>query len=211
MGFKETVVRGHVTSSHLVQLFDSRESLVAAVSSFAFDGLTEGDTVLVVSSAERWAGITDRLIERGVSTADAEATGQLVSLDAQELLQKFMKNQRPEPRLFEESVGATVRGLASRAAPLRIYGEMVDVLAARGEYRAAHELEELWNALGERESFTLFCGYSAEHFGDPRTAESLRSICRAHSSVHVDPRDLLSTYLVQAYAETGATPARSGF
>jgi hypothetical protein len=162
-----------------------------------------------VSSAERWARIADRLMALDVSAADRVASGQLVSLDAEDLLQQFIKNQRPEARLFEDAVGATVRGLASRSVPLRIYGEMVDILAAKGEYRAAHELEELWNALGERESFTLFCGYSAEHFGDPRTAESLRTICRAHTSVRVDPRDLLSSYLVQAYAQADSTQARS--
>jgi hypothetical protein len=209
MSFKETVVHGQVTSAHLVQLFDSSESLAGAVSNFVFEGLSQGETVLVVSSAERWARIADRLMALDVSAADRVASGQLVSLDAEDLLQQFIKNQRPEARLFEDAVGATVRGLASRSVPLRIYGEMVDILAAKGEYRAAHELEELWNALGERESFTLFCGYSAEHFGDPRTAESLRTICRAHTSVRVDPRDLLSSYLVQAYAQADSTQARS--
>ena len=211
MSFKETVVRGQVTSEHLVQLFDSTESLAAAVSNFVSEGLSQGDTVLVVSAAERWTKIAARLTALGVAVDDALESGQLVALDALELLQQLIRNQRLESRRFEESVGGIVRGLASRPAPLRIYGEMVDILAARGDYRAAHELEELWNGLGERESFTLFCGYSAEHFGDPRTAESLRSICRAHSAVHVDPRDLLSAYLVQACAQAESTPGRSGF
>jgi len=210
MTFKETVVRGQVTSSHLVQLFDGPDSLATAVSSFVCEGLAQGDTVLVVSAAERWPSIASRLIELGVSATDCMANGQLVALNAEDLLQQFIKNQRPDPRLFEESVGATVRSLASRPAPLRIYGEMVDILAAKGEYRAAHELEELWNGLAERESFTLFCGYSAEHFGDPRTADSFRSICRAHSCLRLDPRDVLSSFLVQAYGEVEPTRAPSG-
>ena len=71
-------------------------------------------------------------------------------------------------------------GLGSLVARLgngrrvRIYGEMVDVRAARGNYKAACQLEALWNALGRRESFTLFCGYASGHFGDPRTAALAR-------------------------------------
>ena len=69
---------------------------------------------------------------------------------------------------------------------------------AEGDIMGAHDLEELWNALGEREAFTLFCGYSTVHFGDPRSGNALRQICQLHSHVHMSPRDLLGSFLVDA-------------
>ena len=60
----------------------------------------------------------------------------------------------------------------------------------------AHELEVFWNTLAAEESFTLLCGYSSAHFGDPRDAEALHRICRAHSRVESHPGDLLATWLL---------------
>jgi hypothetical protein len=91
-----------------------------------------------------------------------------------------------------------IRQLSANGKPLRIYGEMVNVLAAQGEYQAAHQLEELWNDLGRRNRFTLFCGYAASHFGDPRTAEALHGICDTHSQVLSSPQDVLGSFLLHA-------------
>jgi hypothetical protein len=99
--------------------------------------------------------------------------------------------------LFAATVEALVEGqTAFRTRPVRIYGEMVDVLAAERQYNAALELEELWNDLAKRHRFTLLCGYTAGHFGDPHNAADLRHICAAHSMVTVDPEDVLASFLV---------------
>ena len=123
-------------------------------------------------------------------------SGQLTVRDAAETLKTFMRLGRPDRELFEDSVGALIRDLSGRGAPLRIYGEMVNLLAAEGDYRAAHELEELWNDLGRRSAYRLFCGYAAAHFGDPRTLGALRRICASHSQVLSSPQDVLGSFLV---------------
>ena len=197
--FKETVVRGQVSSEHLVQLFDDPESLATAVAAFLKEGVSGGDQLLVVSTSEHWQAIAAAL-----GDGDVLADQRIIWRDAAETLRQFMRLGRPDARLFDQSVGALVRDLASRSPRLRIYGEMVDLLAGQGDYRGAHELEELWNELAERVSFTLFCGYCAAHFGDPARAQALHAICRAHSCVRSDPRDLLSAFLLQSYTSAPA-------
>lgn len=76
---------------------------------------------------------------------------------------------------------------------------MVDVLAARGNDKAAHQLEALWNILGGRECYTLFCGYASGHFGDPKTSKMLADICRSHSHLHRKADDLLAEYLLEQH------------
>jgi hypothetical protein len=44
--------------------------------------------------------------------------------------------------------------------------------------------------------FTLFCGYSAVHFGDPRSAAALQAICRAHTHVRASSDDDLGAFLM---------------
>jgi hypothetical protein len=59
----------------------------------------------------------------------------------------------------------------------------------------------LWNDLRARTPFTLFCGYSSEHFGDPLTAGSLRSICRSHCHAISHPNDILGSFLLRNHVE----------
>jgi hypothetical protein len=186
-------------TAHEVQLFDSDESRADAVANFFAEGFLSGDSMLAVVDAQRWYSIAMRMVAKGLPVDDAMRVGQFVVRDADATLRIFMRRGRPDPRLFIATAGTLLSGLAARGRRLRIYGEMVDVLAAQGDYAAAGELEELWNELGSYRAFTLFCGYNAAHFGDPRNAADLRRICAAHSDVRSDRQDPLSSFLVRSY------------
>ena len=188
-----------IDTEHLMQLFDSDESLADAVGAFLHEGLVRSETLLAAMDEQRWNAIAMRLSSWGAPVDEAMSSGQLTVCDAADTLRRFMRGNRPDPDLFESSVGALIRQLSASGAPLRIYGEMVNVLASQGEYRAAHELEELWNDLGRRSPFRLLCGYSAGHFGDPRMAGSLRRICRMHTQLLSSPQDVLGSFLLNAH------------
>jgi hypothetical protein len=148
---------------------------------------------------QRWYAVAMRLSSLGAPIDEALASGQLTVRDAVKTLKLFMREGRPNPDLFEEMIGGLVRERTARGAPLRVYGEMVNVLAAHGDYRAAEELEDLWNDLGRRSSFRLFCGYGSAHFGDPRSASALRRICSSHSHVLSSPQDVLGAFLLREH------------
>jgi hypothetical protein len=180
---------------HSVQLFDSATSRAASISSYLLQGLRHGNSALVVATPANWAA-TRKLIEcEGIEVDKAVADGTLTVLDAAETLAKFMRGNAPDPAKLEDVVGKLVVRLAQRPGRLHIYGEMVDVLAATGNYRGAHRLEELWNGLAERAPFNLFCGYTSAHFGDHRSAVALRAICDVHAHVHTTAADELGTFL----------------
>ena len=90
-----------------------------------------------------------------------------------------------------------VRDMRARYGRLRVYGEAVDVLVRSNNFVAAERLEQFWNRLAADAPMTIFCSYMAEHFGNPRDAESLRHICHLHSRVHADPQDALGTFLLK--------------
>jgi hypothetical protein len=182
-------------SEHAVQLFDSSKSLAESVALFLINGLERGDNVLLVASPEHRELLTRRLDESGWSARTLVAANRMVILDAAQTLDKFMRQDIPSPIAFDEVVGSLVHRL-SDGKRLWIYGEMVDVLAARGNYLGAQQLEEIWNKLGRRECFSLFCGYASGHFGDPRTAKALADICATHDHVHRKATDILAEYLL---------------
>lgn len=189
-----------VPGSHLAQFFDSVESQVGEVSRYIANGLAAGDRVVVVLHERRWDAVSKRLRMAGHDPDDAQQSGALIVRETGSMLRLLTRRGRPDPELFDQHVGHLVRTLEQRGAHLRIYGEIVDYLAVRGDYRSAIQLEELWNGLAERHTFTLFCGYSSVSFGDPRRADTLKSICCVHSHVRADERDPLASFLLDAHS-----------
>lgn len=184
------------TSEHHVQLFDSSKSLAETVAAFLMAGFSRGEPLLIVATPEHRELLARKLTEVGLNIREATAANRLVMLDAVQSLEKFMRQDTPNAIAFDEVVGTLV-GRLSNGKRVCIYGEMVDVLASRGNYKAAHQLEELWNVLGRRESYTLFCGYASGHFGDPKTANVLADICASHSQLHRKKDDLLAEFLLE--------------
>ena len=197
------------SSEHHLQLFDSSRSLAETVCGFLMAGFERGEAILVVATPQHRELLTQRLEAAGLNIREATRANRLVMLDASQTLDKFMRQDVPNPIAFDEVVGTLVGRLSSDRR-VCIYGEMVDVLAAQGKYKAAHTLEELWNALGEREWFTLFCGYASGHFGDPKSAKMLNDICNAHSHLHRKKDDLLAEFLLdQRDGHSAAASSRS--
>lgn len=173
-------------SRHMVEMFETAESMTDRVSAFVLDGLGQGNAVLLVMRLPHWNLISSRLTAANVTLSDAVASGCLTVLDAARTLTRMMWHGVPSRGLFDEVVGKIVRQLTSSGAPLRVYSDMVDVLAADGFFQAADVLETLWSDVAARESLTVLCGYSASTFLSPETSNALGSICRSHTDVRLN-------------------------
>src|SRR5690242_7619255 len=178
---------GTSASRHEAQIFDDKTSMAATVAGYIDDGWQAGDTILVVATAPHWTSIRQRLDTMGVPVADAITAGRLIVRDAWQTLGGLQWHERLDDVRFDVSVGHLVRTLIQRGRPLRIFGEMVDLLAGAGDHACAEQLEALWNGLASRHPFRLLCGYSVSSFGDPRSRVALRRLCDAHQHVHIDP------------------------
>jgi hypothetical protein len=187
----------HEATEHIVQLFDTPDSLANVVSAFLNEGWQRDDHLLVVARPGHWTRISDRLERRGCPVAQATRIGRLTILDAATTLARITRYGVVDRHLFMEQIGGLVGQLvAETSAGVRIYGEMVELLAEEGDMRGAQQLEGLWNELSERQRFTLLCGYSAAHFADSRSLPALHAICGAHSRVQTNTSDLLGNWLV---------------
>lgn len=191
---------------HSVQLFDSQVSRAGRIAGYVRDGLERSGNVLVIATPTNWRSTSAILEHDGVSIDALVAAGRLTVLDAAQTLAQFMSGNTPDASKLESVVGSLVARLAQQPGRLHIYGEMVDVLAEAGNYRGAHRLEELWNGLASKTPFDLFCGYTAAHFGDQRTAQALKAICASHQCVHTSDADDLGTFLVSQSANAPEDP-----
>lgn len=187
-----------VGSEHGVRLFDVPESLGEAVAGFLLAALADGAPMLLAAKPVNVTIIAEALAARGLSLSELIERQLLTVVDAETTLCQFMRHGMPDPVLFEQHVAATVRRLAAGASRVAVYGEMVEILAAEENFRAAAALEQLWNQLASGTRVSLLCGYSSAHFATPDKADALHAICASHSQVLRGDTDLLGNWLIES-------------
>ena len=167
---------------HAVRFYETKESLCRIVAEFLGEGFVLGNPALVIATPEHGGCIIDELRARHFDTDKMIEAGDLLMLDAREVLATFMEDGQPDAERFNQSVPAAiariVRGLDKRT--VRAYGEMVDLLWKDGLTTAAVKLEMLWNQLARTHDFSLLCGYSMGNFYKDAAIED---ICSQHSHV----------------------------
>jgi MEDS: MEthanogen/methylotroph, DcmR Sensory domain len=109
--------------------------------------------------------------------------GLLILKDAEETLASLMEAGMPSPMRFEREIGGLVDEIAARFpdVTLRAFGEMMDILLARGQASAAIALEDLWNELARHRRFSLLCAYNLDIFDVGTQADALPAVFAAHS------------------------------
>jgi hypothetical protein len=168
---------------HAVQFYGNEEHLFSRVAGFLAEGLIEGHPAVVIATGDHQPGITRHLEARLIHVERARRNGDLLFLDAHEMLDLFTHDGIADPEAFDLNIGRfveqTLQGRPGSA--MRAYGEMVDVLWKQGLTETAIRLEMMWNALAARFGFSLMCGYSMEQFCK-RTPE-LHEVCNQHTHV----------------------------
>jgi signal transduction histidine kinase/ActR/RegA family two-component response regulator len=169
---------------HFVQFYESDEFLLNSLSGYVHQALNTGEAAIVVATEAHRLGLEARLLEAGLDVAAAVASGQYIALDAAATLEKFMVDDAPEPGRFVEAMESVIGRAAGDGQHLRVFGEMVALLWAEGNFDGAIRLEELWNDLLKRiHSFSLFCAYPMNGFGREELAGQLGNVCSGHSRV----------------------------
>jgi len=168
---------------HAVQFYGNEQSLFDTVAGFLGEGLVARQTAIVIATEAHRGGIQDALSGRLLDVERARRGGDLVVLDARELMDTFIVCDEPNPELFDYNVGLVFEQALKVGARglIRAYGEMVDVLWKEGRTDAAIRVEMLWNRLAAKYGFALLCGYAMGNFF--KQADQLETVCSQHSHV----------------------------
>ena len=168
---------------HAATFYGSDDSLVSTIATFIKDGLIADEPALVIATPNHRRAIEARLDAIDVDVATAKRTGDLVMLDAEEMMGTFMVGHAPDPHAFERVFGTIMRQVQRGRArtPIRAYGEIVNVLWQQGAPDATIQVERLWNTLASSFEFSLLCGYAMGNF--VKQAEGLEEICRLHTHI----------------------------
>ncbi len=166
---------------HAVYFYDDAESLSHTVARFIGAGLVANQSAVLIATPSHKAAIFEQLIAMAVEPQKRIDQGELVILDADEVLSRFMVEAMPNTRRFEDTMNTVMDGAAgSGKRRVRAYGEMVDVLWKNHNEAAATSLEILWNQFIATRECSLLCGYSFKAVAE---GTGFKKICDEHSHV----------------------------
>jgi excisionase family DNA binding protein len=168
---------------HFVQFYEADDFLLDAVAAYIGAALRAGEAGIVVATAAHRHELKERLTAEGLDIATAGTNGQYVTLDAGETLADLMVDGSPQPDRFADVFGNAITRAAAGGRHVRVFGEMVAILADAGNYAAVLSLEGLWNELQQTHVFSLFCAYPLAQLGGDGLAGMLGDICAEHSRV----------------------------
>lgn len=181
---RERVVEVKHRCDHLVQVYREPVELAESVAAFFGAGFDIGQAAVAIVTAAHWLVMAERLGKRGWDAGELEAEGALYVRDADETLAAFSSDRGPVQRQFNDVIGSLLDLAAGAGARrVRAFGEMVDILVRRGERTEADTLERYWNELGEKQDFTLLCGYKVDLFDLQSQISLLPQVYRAHTHV----------------------------
>jgi PAS domain S-box-containing protein len=174
-------------STHDVQFYEEDDALIDRLSEFVGSALGGGHPCLVVLTPSHRRALSRALTQRGMDAERMVDEGRFILLDAADTLKLFMVDGQPDRELFSAVIGGlvsqAVSAIVSSRGRLAVFGEMVALLCADGKVDAAIRLEEMWNELGRKYTFSLLCAYPMRGFSRPEDEAAFRHICAEHSHV----------------------------
>lgn len=177
--------------AHIVKFYQNEDALFPLVGEFFADGGSDVAPIVIIARRERHSAFAHALDTRGIDLDVQKQSGRLTLLDAGDTLKLFMIGSMPDEHLFMHHVGRIVEKSIERYGSVRAYGEMVDVLWQSGNPEAAVRLEEFWNDLGRRYTFSLFCAYPMGNFLKESDRKLFDAVCRTHT--HILPAETTAT------------------
>jgi hypothetical protein len=190
--------------SHLLQICDSDEMVVAGAGYFAAEGLRQGQAVLLTGTRPHLEGIRGVLRTLGADPDAAERNAQLFVGDAMEAVNAVMVDGLPDRDRFE-AVASEAIGKAKadpRYRGVRWWGEMSNVFHQLGKEKAVAIDEEAGDYVCRKHNVALLCSFQLDRF-DPASYEgAMQTLCDHHDHVmpgRDSPRERNAVY--QAIAE----------
>jgi hypothetical protein len=179
-------LRAPADGGHAVQVYAELDELAESVAAYLATGFAAGEPGVVIATRDHQGTFDHFLAGAGWDAGVQIEAGLLIALDAEETLASLFEDGELSAVAFERVVGGVLDSTAARfpGRRLRAFGEMVDLLTARGEPDTAAALEHLWNELAKTRDFSLLCGYRLDIF-DRVSQQMLPTVCGAHT--HVRP------------------------
>ena len=166
---------------HVVQFYGRDEELTERVTDYLLGALASGGVAIVIATPEHRHEFGTRLGQVGVDLAAARDNGSYLARDAAQTLSELMAADNLDSSAFDRVIGTVIAAAGAAGRPVRAFGEMVALLWDDGLVSDAVRLEAMWEELGGRHPFSLFCGYRTDAV--TRDMGAFAEACRLHGEI----------------------------
>ena len=166
---------------HVVQFDGHDGELAEQVSGDLLGALDAGGVAIIIATPEHLGEFESQLTRAGADLAAARDDSRYLTLDAAGTLREILAGGQLDRAIFHRAIGTLIEQAAADGRLVRAYGELVALLWDDGLVNAAAQLEELWDELGRKHPFSLFCGYRADSV--TREIDAFAEACRLHHAI----------------------------
>jgi len=169
---------------HFVQFYQSDAFLIHSMADYVTNGLKAGETC-IVAATEKHHQMLESFLSQDGSLDAFRSSGRFITVYSHQGLAEIMSGDMPDERKFRDNIEPIMIKASKRGGGIRIYGELVQILADEGNSDASLQLEALWNRLRIDYVFALYCAYSTNGFaGIPQ--KNRVHLCDEHAVVIPD-------------------------
>lgn len=168
-------------SSHFVHFYEDNAHPADRIAAFIGAGLLEGLAGVVIATPAHREAVAEAQESRSIDLRAARTQGRLVELDAATTLSLFTGEDGPNGPRFRDALRPLLARAGQGSRDARVFGEMVALLCAQAQPDHAIILEDLWNAPGCRERFSLFCAYPLSASEGDADASRFLHVCELHA------------------------------
>lgn len=173
--------------NHSVQFYQDDRFLLEELARFVGAALGAGDAGVVIATEPHRRALVEQLGALGLDVDLALRQGRYVPLDAAATLARCLTDNRPDYSRCAVVLGGIInRAVAHATTPqprAALFGEMVALLWADGQYENALTLERIWNELIARHPIRVHCAYPMAGFSQADDASWFDAVCAAHTQV----------------------------
>jgi hypothetical protein len=146
---------GRHTTEHVAAFHVSDAFIIHQAAAFIAAGLRGREHVIALATQRHWNVIAKHVEQVGVALGRATADGRLVLIEADQMIEMLTVSGHVDADVFR----ATLEPLIKPGVKVRIYGEVVSLLAAKGDVEGALAIERLGHELARTLKLNVLCGY----------------------------------------------------
>jgi len=168
--------------AHALHFYEPDLFPVQSIAAFLRTGLEDGELALLIATPEHSRAVRDALWRGNLDLEALQRSDLLLCLDAPSVLAALKSSggtcRCATDDLLNELISKAVR--LSPSGRVRVFGELINLLALAGDYEAGLQLEAHWNRLLAIHPFRLYCACSTAGFLHESSAPAVAALCRLH-------------------------------
>jgi len=181
---------------HIVQVYESDEILLEALTGFAQNAIDSNENAMVVATNAHLNALERRIERNGFHIDKLITDGIFIPLDVDEVISEFMiGGTAEESRIVETISGLFTNGVFNKRA-FRLCGEIAPTLLANGHRDIATRVERIADRLNHDNPTGIFCIYSKNTVSDDTIAFD-QVVCDQHSRIISGSEKQLTTVFYQ--------------